>query len=320
MVWTEILGLPLCSWGSNAYKKAASMSDNDKEPDSESHKEEDIQEALQETQEDSDVSKDKEETLDGDKEDRVKLLKERDDIQQLEDMDLIQKARVKWDVEENENTKFFYGILKQKMSHQAVQGIMIDGSWATNPHQVKTAFVNFYKEKLDISDSLIDLYTITSHSNLNHNDNLVLEKDVVEDEIRQDMNNIIRILHVFYLASGLKINVSKSNVDGLGVNSHDINVLAHDTDANADCLLSNRRVNDSWIWNWKRHVEGSRNEADLDSLVSDSGEVKILDEPDSWSWNLNDNGVFSVRLMRIYLASCLLPSRSPCTRWFKILP
>nr|GEX11402.1 RNA-directed DNA polymerase, eukaryota [Tanacetum cinerariifolium] len=207
MVWVEILGLPLCVWGSNAYKKAASMvgkfmffendnttpmslgreteknstvsikSDNDKEADSESDEEDDIQEALQETQEDNDASKDKEESihsnkynvvheeeipdiqndqmdkpstldlsrppgfehfqntkndhsssylqskiaLDRDKEDRVKLLKECDDIHQLEDMDLIQKARVKWDVEGDENTKFFHGILKQKRSYQAVQ-------------------------------------------------------------------------------------------------------------------------------------------------------------------------------------------------------
>ncbi|GKB67208.1 hypothetical protein Tco_0928620 [Tanacetum coccineum] len=56
----------------------------------------------------------------GEKEERVKLLKERDDIQRLEDMDLVQKARVKWNVEGDENRKFFHGILKQKIHHQMV--------------------------------------------------------------------------------------------------------------------------------------------------------------------------------------------------------
>ncbi|GJZ23911.1 RNA-directed DNA polymerase, eukaryota, reverse transcriptase zinc-binding domain protein [Tanacetum coccineum] len=37
-----------------------------------------------------------------------------------------------------------------------------------------------------------------------------------------DMDNIIRILNVFYLASGLKINISKSNLYGVGVSSIDI--------------------------------------------------------------------------------------------------
>ncbi|GJU91788.1 RNA-directed DNA polymerase, eukaryota, reverse transcriptase zinc-binding domain protein [Tanacetum coccineum] len=41
------------------------------------------------------------------KEDRMKLLKERDDLQQLEDMDVVQKYKVKWDVEGDENTQKF---------------------------------------------------------------------------------------------------------------------------------------------------------------------------------------------------------------------
>ncbi|GKA72773.1 hypothetical protein Tco_0778989 [Tanacetum coccineum] len=45
---------------------------------------------------------------------------------------------------------------------------------------------------------------------------------------RQDMDNIIRVLQVFFLASGLKINVSKSNVFGIGVSSQDIEDMARD--------------------------------------------------------------------------------------------
>nr|GEZ09611.1 RNA-directed DNA polymerase, eukaryota, reverse transcriptase zinc-binding domain protein [Tanacetum cinerariifolium] len=41
-----------------------------------------------------------------------------------------------------------------------------------------------------------------------------------------DMNNIIRILHAFYLASGLRINISKSHVCGLGVSSIDTENMA----------------------------------------------------------------------------------------------
>ncbi|GKA84782.1 hypothetical protein Tco_0806436, partial [Tanacetum coccineum] len=61
---------------------------------------------------------------------------------------------------------------------------MIDGNWVTNPHQVKTAFCNFYKEKFDKCDSLSDFSTVTPQHTLDHNDNLELEKNVSDDEIR----------------------------------------------------------------------------------------------------------------------------------------
>nr|GEW74205.1 hypothetical protein [Tanacetum cinerariifolium] len=495
--------------------------------------------------------------LDSEKEDRVKLLKERDDLQHLEDMDLKQKAKVTWDVEGDENTKLFH---------------------------VKTAFCNFYKEKFDKCDSLSDFSTVTPQHTLDHNDNLELEKNVSDDEIRltiwdcgsqkasgpdgfsflflktywdllkddvvrvmrgvfdsfkmpngtnssfitlipnvanpihvkdfwpisligmqykiivevlanrllkvidkvvskeqsafisgrfilegtlmiseimswykkkkrnlmlfkvdfekafdtvswkfldhmlsslgfgnkwrswiniclhsarasvlvngsptsefsikrdwnrQDMINIIYVLNVFYLASGLKINVSKSNIYGLGMNHQDIEDMARDTRCGSDrfrarlsswkanmlsiggrltlikfvlgslgiyylsifkfpelvlnsleamrgsfflgaiqgaeagtdlkgcyCngvlasiiltyfMLHNRNliqmntlchkvdngVNDSWIWNWKRKIEGSRNEAALGSLMSDLGQVQLLDGPDSLPMQLN---------------------------------
>ncbi|GKG00630.1 hypothetical protein Tco_0302320, partial [Tanacetum coccineum] len=70
--------------------------------------------------------------LEVEKEDRMKLLKEHDDLQQLEDMDVVQKSKVKWDVEWDENTQKFHEILKQKRHQQMVQGIMIDGIWVTD--------------------------------------------------------------------------------------------------------------------------------------------------------------------------------------------
>ncbi|GJR38727.1 putative RNA-directed DNA polymerase, eukaryota, reverse transcriptase zinc-binding domain protein [Tanacetum coccineum] len=48
----------------------------------------------------------------------------------------------------------------------------------------------------------------------------------------KDMDNIIRVLHVFYLASGLKINIHKSNIYGIGVNKDEVLSMA----SNAGCI------------------------------------------------------------------------------------
>ena len=52
---------------------------------------------------------------------------------------------------------------------------------------------------------------------------------IVSDWSARDLENIIHVLQVFYLASGLKINVQKSNIFGVGVPMEDVNVRARVT-------------------------------------------------------------------------------------------
>ncbi|GJU50598.1 hypothetical protein Tco_1220153 [Tanacetum coccineum] len=43
---------------------------------------------------------------------------------------------------------------------------------------------------------------------------------------KEDMDNITRVLNVFYLASGLKININKSNVYSVGVSTEEIESMS----------------------------------------------------------------------------------------------
>ncbi|PWA82839.1 RNA-directed DNA polymerase, eukaryota, Reverse transcriptase zinc-binding domain protein [Artemisia annua] len=104
---------------------------------------------------------------DEERQERMNLLKECDDLNKLEQMDTFQKARVKWDVEGDENSKIFHRMLKQKRHQQTVKGIMINGEWVTNPQHVKMAFMNFYKEKFDDHASTVNFSPVTPQSRLN---------------------------------------------------------------------------------------------------------------------------------------------------------
>ncbi|GKD04054.1 putative RNA-directed DNA polymerase, eukaryota, reverse transcriptase zinc-binding domain protein [Tanacetum coccineum] len=44
-----------------------------------------------------------------------------------------------------------------------------------------------------------------------------------------DLDNIIRVLHVFYLASGLKININKSNIYGIDVSEDAVSTMARNS-------------------------------------------------------------------------------------------
>lgn len=67
------------------------------------------------------------------------------------------------------------------------------------------------------------------------------------------------------LGNGFSIRFWKDPLNGNGTLMSRFNILFH-LDTNVECLLSDRRVNDSWVWNWKRQVEGSGNDVALDSL------------------------------------------------------
>ncbi|GKF32339.1 hypothetical protein Tco_0102137, partial [Tanacetum coccineum] len=76
----------------------------------------------------------------------------------------------------------------------------------------------------------------------------------------RDMDNIIRVLHVFYLAFRLKINIYKSNIYGIGVNEDKVYNMA----SNARCIVGNIPFNYlglpigsnmKFIANWKMLID-----------------------------------------------------------------
>ncbi|GJW82310.1 hypothetical protein Tco_0146285 [Tanacetum coccineum] len=60
--------------------------------------------------------------------DRISFKKELDDIDHAFHLDLMQKAKVKWTLDGDENSKFFHGILNNKLSKSRIHGISLNGS------------------------------------------------------------------------------------------------------------------------------------------------------------------------------------------------
>nr|GEU98550.1 RNA-directed DNA polymerase, eukaryota, reverse transcriptase zinc-binding domain protein [Tanacetum cinerariifolium] len=114
----------------------------------------------------------------------IKILQEDHNLANLEDMYTIQKARVKWDIKGDKNSKFFHGLINIKRRTQVINGIMHVGVWITNPIQIKEAFFNFFKKKFKANDSMISfLPTLISHT-LQHSDHDFLESTLTMDEVK----------------------------------------------------------------------------------------------------------------------------------------
>nr|GEY18060.1 RNA-directed DNA polymerase, eukaryota [Tanacetum cinerariifolium] len=61
-----------------------------------------------------------------------------------ETRDIMQKAKIKWAIEGDENSKFFHGMVNRKRTNLAVKGIMIDGVWVDEPRRVKNEFRDYF--------------------------------------------------------------------------------------------------------------------------------------------------------------------------------
>ncbi|GKA71461.1 RNA-directed DNA polymerase, eukaryota, partial [Tanacetum coccineum] len=119
-----------------------------------------------------------------DSENRLNLLHELEIIDKFASMDLIQKARVKWDIEGDENTKFFIGLINQKRRNQMINGIMVDGNWITDPSLIKDAFFQFYKVKFQAQDSQVSFPNLPHSQTLNSMDRDYLERLVTHEEMQ----------------------------------------------------------------------------------------------------------------------------------------
>ncbi|GJX93157.1 RNA-directed DNA polymerase, eukaryota [Tanacetum coccineum] len=64
---------------------------------------------------------------------RLDLLKKIHDIKSSDARDYMQKAKIQWAIEGDENSIFFHGIINRKRANLAIKGVMVDGEWVDDP-------------------------------------------------------------------------------------------------------------------------------------------------------------------------------------------
>nr|GEW33268.1 hypothetical protein [Tanacetum cinerariifolium] len=161
---------------------------------------------------------------------------------------------------------------------------------------------------------------------------------------------------VFYLASGLKINIQKSNIYGIGVSDVDVSSMANNfgcasvtfpftylglpigsnmnltsiwqvlldrlyrLESEKDCLIIDRIDHGQWRWNWSRPNHGTRNSADLLDMLVEISSIEINEVEDTCKWSLGTNGSFYVNNARCIIDLKILPSLKLSTIWDKNIP
>ena len=98
-------------------------------------------------------------------------------------MDCLQKLKINWAVEGDENTKFFHGLLKRNRKQKAIRGVMVNGVWLKDPPSVKEAFFNFFQDQFQYQNN-INLERSAWFKSISEAQAVELELMPNEDEIK----------------------------------------------------------------------------------------------------------------------------------------
>nr|GEW05960.1 RNA-directed DNA polymerase, eukaryota [Tanacetum cinerariifolium] len=75
---------------------------------------------------------------------RTSLLKSLQDLNARHSLEMAQKAKIRWAIEGDKNTKYFYDIINKKRSQLAIGGVLVNGGWIEEPSKVKDEFLNHF--------------------------------------------------------------------------------------------------------------------------------------------------------------------------------
>ncbi|GKE88671.1 hypothetical protein Tco_1566146, partial [Tanacetum coccineum] len=116
---------------------------------------------------------------------RMELTKQMQDIKSTVVRDQMQKAKIQWAVEGDENSKFFHGIVNRKCVHLSVKGVMVDGEWVDEPNRVKEEFCSHFANRFQDTGVSCCRLNFRFPSRLTANQISDMEKPVSSDEIRK---------------------------------------------------------------------------------------------------------------------------------------
>nr|GEX47482.1 RNA-directed DNA polymerase, eukaryota [Tanacetum cinerariifolium] len=65
---------------------------------------------------------------------RLEIIKSLQELNSHKSMEIAQKAKIKWAIEGDENSKYFHGILNKQRSRSAIRGVLVSGFGLTIPN------------------------------------------------------------------------------------------------------------------------------------------------------------------------------------------
>nr|GEV84137.1 RNA-directed DNA polymerase, eukaryota [Tanacetum cinerariifolium] len=78
---------------------------------------------------------------------RMDIMLKLQHYEDLESIEVAQKAKIRWAVEGDKNSKFFHGTLNKKRNILGIRGVLVDGVWVDDPKGVKREFYDHFSKR-----------------------------------------------------------------------------------------------------------------------------------------------------------------------------
>nr|GEY25499.1 RNA-directed DNA polymerase, eukaryota [Tanacetum cinerariifolium] len=78
---------------------------------------------------------------------RMGVINDLHNVDKLNSVEMAQKAKIRWAIEEDENSSYFHGLINKKRSIVNIRGIMEEGRWINDPKNVKMEFYSHFSQR-----------------------------------------------------------------------------------------------------------------------------------------------------------------------------
>ncbi|GJR98994.1 RNA-directed DNA polymerase, eukaryota, reverse transcriptase zinc-binding domain protein [Tanacetum coccineum] len=103
----------------------------------------------------------------------------------LKASEVAQKAKIRWAVEGDENSRFYHGTLNKTRHQQCIRGILVDGVWTESPNLVKNEFVQHFGDRFSKPQERRASIDMSFPNVLTFEQKDDLERDVTSEEVKR---------------------------------------------------------------------------------------------------------------------------------------
>ncbi|KAJ9545225.1 hypothetical protein OSB04_024932 [Centaurea solstitialis] len=115
---------------------------------------------------------------------RGELLLKLGDLVSAKTSDLKQKAKARWLLDGDENTRFFHGLVNHKMKKSRIHGLNVNGSWVTDADRIKEAARSFFENKFAESHPFRPTISSSLFKKITDSQRASLEAPFTEKEVK----------------------------------------------------------------------------------------------------------------------------------------